>query len=215
MLCIKNKGYLAVFRCIYIRIFRCDYRTVSHHFLGKSLIRCSDKICRCTTDRTGNHNSFHNLLSCFLFWSFFFLYLWFCCRCFQCIRCCFQIIFQIRLDHSDVRTVNNLYTLSLVYHSGCTCCFQNSVIYQSCILYCTTKSCGTAIHITDVFLATQPSGDCFTDRICSGLCILTLLCFFAGIYISLCIKLSLCVIILTTRCLEIKLFNHEFENKVI
>ena len=215
MFCVKDKCDFAILRSTYIRILRCHNSTITHHLLCKSFIRCSREVCCHSCDRTGNHDSLYNLLFfCFLCLNCCILNnLCFFCLCIS-VRSCFQIVFKVRLDHSDIRSVNNLNALSLVYHTGCSRCLKNSVIYSGSIFDCTTKSGCTAIHITDIFLTAKTSCNCFADGIIRSYC-LCLSCLSAGIYICLCIKLCFCVIILTTRSFEIKLPDHKSENKII
>ena len=77
----------------------------------------------------------------------------------------------------------------------------------------TAQSCCTAVHIRNIFLSAKTFCDCFTHGIfrCHPIVLRLFSCF----YICFRIKLGFHIIILTTRCLKIKLFNHEFEDKII
>ena len=166
MFCIKNKLNFTVCRCIYSTFCWCHHCTVTHHFSCKSLIRCSRKICCDSVYRAVNDCCFSDL---FFFYRcqglcctcIFVLNLCtvlsiciFCCNIFLClyiIRCLIcefvgsslQIFFQLRLDNSYMRSIDNLYALSFFYDSSGICLFQKFITNSLRFCNCDTKSTST------------------------------------------------------------------------
>ena len=114
-----------------------------------------------------------------------------------------------------MRPIDYLYSLAFFYNSSGSCLLEDLIFYLSCILYCDTKSCGTAIHITDIALSTKTFCNHSTDRICSCSCISFFTAFFSCIDICFCIQLCRCIIVFTSRCLKIKFFDQERKNHII
>ena len=240
MFCIKNKLNFTVCRCIYSAFCWCHHCTVTHHFSCKSFIRCSRKICCDSVYRAVNDCRFSDLF-------FFYRCQGLCCTCIFvlnlctvlsiCISCCsiflylyiirclirefvgssLQIFFQLRLDNSYMRSIDNLYALSFFYDSSGICLFQKFIADSLRLCNCDTKSGRTTVNIYDIFLSAKASGDQFTYRITGGCCSCTgcLSGFFSCIYISFCIKLCLCIIIFTSRSLEIKFPDHKCKDYII
>ena len=242
MLCVKNKLYLAVFRSADHRVLRCDYSTLSHHSFRKAFIRRCGKVCSDTGYRAVDNRCSENLFlrlragfgcrSCVLSS----LTCTFCCTlcirlslifrivCFFLIctfkifiRRCLQIILQLGFDHSYLRTVDDLHALAFFHDSSGACCFQNVVVNSCCIMDGDTESCCTAVHIADVFLSSKAGCDGFTYRVCrcTSCCFTGFSGFFSRVYICFCIKLCFCVVILTSRSLEVELFDQEGEDHII
>ena len=133
------------------------------------------------------------------------------------IRCSLQIILQFGLDHSYLRTIDDLDALALFHDSSGACCFQNVVVDSCSIMDSDTKSCCTAVHIADVFLSAKTGSDCFAYRICrcASCCFTGFTGFFSCVYICFCIKLCFCVVIFTSRSLEVKLFDQESKDHIV
>ena len=242
MLCVKNKLYLAVFRSADHRVLRCNYSTLSHHSFRKAFIRCCGKICGDTGYRTVDNGCSENLFlrlrvgfgcrSCVLSSLTCTFRCMLCirlclifrivCYCLICtfkilIRRCLQIILQLGFDHSYLGTVDDLDTLAFFHDSSGACCFQNVVVDSCSIMDSDTKSCCTAVHIADVFLSAKTGSDCFAYRICgcASCCFTGFTGFFSCVYICFCIKLCFCVVILTSRSLEVELFDQEGEDHIV
>ena len=103
----------------------------------------------------------------------------FCCNIFLClyiIRCLIcefvgsslQIFFQLRLDNSYMRSIDNLYALSFFYDSSGICLFQKFITNSLRFCNCDTKSGRTTVNIYNIFLSSKTSGDQFTYRITGG-----------------------------------------------
>ena len=116
-----------------------------------------------------------------------------------------------------MRAINNLYTLSFFHDSSGICLFQEIISDSLRLCDCDTKSCRTAVNIYDIFLSAKTSGDQLAYRIIRSCCNCT--CsfsgFFSSIYIGLCIEFGFCIIILTSRSLEVKLLDHKCKDHIV
>ena len=82
---------------------------------------------------------------------------------------------------------------------------------------CDTKSCCTAVHITDIFLSAKTICDGFTYQICgcASCCSTVFSSFFSCVYICFCVELCFHIVIFTSRSLEVELFDQESEDHIV
>ena len=116
-----------------------------------------------------------------------------------------------------MRSINDLHTLSFFHNSSGICLFEEIISDSLRLCDCDTKSCRTAVNVYDIFLSAKSHCNQFAYRIIRSCysCTICLSSFFSGVYVSFCIELGFCIIILTSRSLEIKLFDHKCKDYIV
>ena len=130
-----------------------------------------------------------------------------------------QISFQLGFDHSHLRSVNNLDSLPFYDHAYRAGRLQQLFINQRRVCDRAAESCRAAVHGSDIVSSSHTHCNGCTPAVFTVFCLTAAFSLFrfspAGIHISLRVELRLLVIILTSRCFQIKFFNQKTEQNVI
>ena len=130
-----------------------------------------------------------------------------------------QISFQLGFDHSHLRSVNNLDSLPFYDHAHRAGRLQQLFINQRRVCDRAAESCRAAVHGSDIVSSSHAHYNGCTPAVFTVFCLAAAFSLFrfspAGIHISLRVELRLLVIVLTSRCFQIKFFNQKTEQNVI
>ena len=157
MLRVKHKHNFGITGSDHRTISRSNEEAIAHHLAGKSCIRSFRDGMRRTSYRCVEFMVTMNSNRCLFLHSSFFHYRSFC-TCFH-FRSRYQIFFQIGLNHSNLRAINDLYARALDDNAGSTGGLQKFLVNQFRISYRAAQTGCTTVNRSDVALAAQSPGN--------------------------------------------------------